>query len=88
MLDVVSSAAGATTTTSLALSDSDSNVVIRDCCSHQGFFLPTGGTKSPPTGYGIPDRFDRLPEKIGQIQISNKNESSIGLHWLADRFGR
>jgi hypothetical protein len=35
-------------------------------------FLPIGGIKPPPTGYGIPDRFDRLPEKIGQIQNSNK----------------
>jgi len=28
-----------------------------------GFFLPTGGTKPPPTGSSKPDRFDRLPEK-------------------------
>ena len=34
----------------------------------QVFSLPTGGTKPPPTSYSIPDRFDRLPEKIGQIQ--------------------
>jgi hypothetical protein len=46
----------------------------------QGFFLPTGQTKPPPTGSGKPDRFDRLPKKPGQIQISNKNDSSIGLH--------
>ena len=26
-------------------------------------FLPTSGTKPPPTGSGKPDRFDRLPEK-------------------------
>jgi len=31
--------------------------------SWAGFFLPTGGTKPPPTGSGKPDWFDRLPEK-------------------------
>ena len=36
------------------------------------FFLPTGGTKPPPTGSGKPDRFDRLPEKTGQIQNPNQ----------------
>ena len=35
-------------------------------------FLPTGLTKPPPSGSGKPDRFDRLPEKNGQIQISNQ----------------
>ena len=35
-------------------------------------FLPTGGTKPPPTGSGKPDRFDRLPEKTGQIQNPNQ----------------
>ena len=35
-------------------------------------FLPTGLTKPPPSGSGKPDRFDRLPKKTGQIQISNK----------------
>ena len=33
-----------------------------------GFFLPTGGLKPPPTGIGLPDRFDRLLVKTGQIQ--------------------
>ena len=33
-----------------------------------GFFLPTGGLKPPPTGSGLPDRFDRLLVKTGQIQ--------------------
>ena len=37
-----------------------------------GFFLPTGGLKPPPTGSGLPDRFDRLPEKTGQIQNPNQ----------------
>ena len=31
-------------------------------------FLLTGGLKPPPTGSGLPDRFDRLPVKTGQIQ--------------------
>ena len=51
-------------------------------------FLPTGKMKLRPFDLGKPDRFDQLSEKIGQIQISNKNGSSIGFHRLADRFGR
>ena len=35
-------------------------------------FLPTSGTKPPPTGSGKPDRFDRLPEKTGHIQNPNQ----------------
>jgi len=37
-----------------------------------GFFSPTGWMKSPLSGSGKPDRFDRLPEKTGQIQTSNQ----------------
>jgi len=33
------------------------------------FFLPTGRSKPPATGFGKPDRFDRLLVKTGQIQI-------------------
>jgi len=34
-----------------------------------GFFFPTGLPKPAPTGSGLPDRFDRLPVEIRQIQI-------------------
>jgi len=36
-----------------------------------GFFLPTGQVKPPPSGSGLPVRFDRKRIKTGQIQISN-----------------
>jgi len=42
--------------------------------------------KPPPFGSGKPVRFDRKPVKIGKIQIQI-SFSSIGFHWLADRFG-
>ena len=45
---------------------------VRQWCGAQGFFLPTVRTKPLPAGSGKPDRFDRLPEKTGQIQISNQ----------------
>ena len=53
---------------------------------YQGFFLPTGGIKPPPIGYDKSDRFDRLPKKIGQIQISNKKRQFNRLAGRLDRW--
>ena len=39
---------------------------------HHGVFLPVSLTKPPPSDSGLPDRFDRLSKKTGQIQISNQ----------------
>ena len=36
-----------------------------------GVFFTTGEVKPPPSGSGLPVRFDRKRVKIGQIQISN-----------------
>ena len=44
-----------------------------------GFFYRNFRTEPPPTGSSKPDRFDRLPEKTGQIQISNQK-------WQFNRF--
>ena len=39
---------------------------------YPGVFLQTVLVKPPATGSGKPDRFDWLPEKTDQIQISNQ----------------
>ena len=38
-----------------------------------GFLNPTGPVKSPPSGSGLPDRFDRQPVETGRIQIQIQN---------------
>ena len=43
--------------------------LVAQACYPPRFFLSTGRSKSPATGFGKSDRFDRLPVKIGQIQI-------------------
>jgi len=38
-----------------------------------GFTIPTGPVKPPPSGSGLPDRFDRKPVETGWIQIQIQN---------------
>ena len=40
---------------------------------YQGFFFPTAPVKPPPSGSGLPDRFDRKPVDTGWIQIQIQN---------------
>ena len=48
----------------------------RRACQDQGFFFPTGPVKPPPSGSGLPDRFDRKPLEIGGIQNPGCNLGS------------
>jgi hypothetical protein len=51
-----------------------------------GILIPTGLAEPVRSGTGLPIRFVRKPVKTREIQISNKNHSSIGLDLYTDRY--
>ena len=52
---------------------SNFEIDIKSRTRRPGFTNPTGPVKPPPSGSGLPDRFDRKPVETGWIQIQIQN---------------
>jgi hypothetical protein len=66
-----------------------SEVMLAELCMNLvvfgRFFFPIGPVKPPPSGSGLPDRFDR---KMVEFKIKFKSACSTGSDWFTIRFDR